>query len=211
MKKVRLISLILMLSLLTACFGGGGDKKDIAAEMPHYYVVDVDRGPVEPPFAGQRVLYLKPVKVTSQFRGKTIVFKVGTNEYQPQLLHELFSSPEEMFTEQLKRWLQKSGLFSHIVTDENAEADMVLETAITALYGEADEMKFPQSVLEMQIFLMSADKDISSPLMQTGLRLEVDIKETTPKQVVKGWKIGLEELLVTLEEDFRAYFLKRNP
>jgi len=102
-------------------------------------------------------------------------------------------------------------LFSRVVTDENAKADLVLETAITAFYGEASERQLPQSVLEMQVFLMSADEDISQPLMQTGLRLEVDIKQATPQEVVRGWKIGLEELLVTLEEDFTAYFSKLSP
>ena len=207
----RMVAMLFLSMALSGCFGGSDNAKEVEAEIPHYYVVDVDRGLVEDPFPQGRILYLQPVRVTSQFRDHTIVFRVGANEYQPQDLHQFFSEPEEMFTEQLKRWLQKSGLFTQVTTDKNVQADMVMEAAVTALYGEARPQQLPQSILEMQFFLLSADKNNSKLLMQTGLRMEVDIKQTTPRDVVKGWKLGLEELFLTLEDDLSGYFSKRTP
>ncbi len=88
---------------------------------------------------------------------------------------------------------------------------MVLETSLTALYGDQREQFSPQAVLEMQFLLMSENTNSIVPLLQTGLRIEVDIDETTPTNVVKGWRQGLEELLATLEDDFSGYFSKRSP
>ncbi len=201
--------IIILLVLLSGCLGLGSKKDN--DNTPHYYVVDVDRGAVASQFVADRVLYLKPVKITSHFRGKTIVFRIGDNEYQEQKSHQFFSEPQEMMTEQLKRWLQKTGLFSQVVVDEDIPADMVLETAVTALYGDAREQFSPQSVLEMQFFLLDADQNKMQALFQTGLNVEVDIAETTPPNVVKGWKQGLEELLATVEDDLSDYFSKRKP
>jgi len=205
----KVIWLLVIPYLLTGCFGMGSKGEE--SDEPHYYVIDVDRGSVASQFDKNRVLRIKPVRVTSQYRSKTLMFRVGEAEYQPQGQHQFFSEPQEMFTEQLRRWLQKSGLFSQVITDEEAPADMVLETAITALYGDQREQFSPQAVLEMQFFLMAVDKGHTTPLFQTGLRIDIDIEQTTPVNTVKGWSQGLEELLSTVEDDFRAYFSKRSP
>jgi len=202
LKVLLYVSLPVMLS---ACFSwGGGEEDDLE---PRYYVVDVDRGAVAQDFPQERVLLLKPVRVVPHFRDKPIVFRVNESEYQAQASHLLFSEPEEMFTAQLRRWLQKSGLFSQVVTDESVDADFVLEAAVTALYGEKRPEYSPQAALEMQFFMSSA-ADQQKMLFQTGLRVDVDIEQTTPGNVVTGWKQGLEELLTTLEQDFSAYFSK---
>ncbi len=200
----KLFILLSLTILLSACFSWGGGEDD--DDTPRYYVVYVDRGVVAQEFAEDRVLLMKPVRVVPHFRGKTIVFRVNESEYRSQPPHELFTEPEEMFTAQLKRWLQKSGMFSQVVTDDSVEADLVLESAVTGLYGEKRPEYSPQAVLEMQFFMTSADDNKN--LFQTGLRVDVDIEETTPGNVVTGWKQGLGELLATLEQDLSAYFAK---
>jgi uncharacterized lipoprotein YmbA len=204
----RMVLLLAVTSLLTGCLGLGSKDED---NSPHYYVIDVDRGSVATEFVQGRVLRLKPVRLTSHFRGKTVVFRVGDDEYRQQAPHEFFADPQEMFTEQLKRWLQKSGLFSQVIIDDRVQADMVLETAITALYGDQREQFSPQAVLEMQFFLMSLEDNNAQPLFQTALRIEIDIEKTTPPNVVKGWKQGIEELFSTVEDDLSGYFSKRRP
>ena len=203
------IIIIVTLLLLTGCLGLG--SKESNDDSPHYYVIDVDRGAVASHFVKDRVLYLKPVKLTSYFRGRNIVFRVGDNEYQQQLSHQFFTDPQEMFTEQFKRWLSKSGLFSQVVTNGEVPADMILETAVTALYGDERDQYSPQAVLEMQFFLLESDQNKTQPLFQTGLKVEVDIPETTPPNVVKGWKQGLKELMMTVGDDLSDYFSKRKP
>lgn len=193
--------------ILTGCFSWGGGDTPSEDMTPHYYVVDVDRGVTASQFVHDRVLLLKPVKVVPHFRDKTLVFRVGENEYQPQPPHEFFIEPGEMMTSQLQRWLQKSGLFSQVIVDDSVAADYVLESAVTALYAEKRPAYSPQAVLEMQFFLTDA-QDEKNLLFQTGLRVDADIDAATPGYAVKGWKQGLEELLATLEMDFSGFFSK---
>jgi len=206
----RVLILFLLVNMLSGCFGFGS-KEAVNEDTPRYYMIDVARGSVAAEFAKDRVLRLMPVRVTSLYRGKTLVFRVGDNEYRPQPPHQFFADPSEMFTEQLRRWLQKTGLFSQVVITDDVPADMVLDTAVTALYGEQRDQFSPQAVLEMQFFLMSNDNNNTKPLFQTGLRVDVDIEKSTPENVVKGWKQGLEELLWTVEDDFSGYFTKLKP
>ncbi|MDO7597118.1 MAG: ABC-type transport auxiliary lipoprotein family protein [Pseudomonadota bacterium] len=206
----RVFTLFFLVSMLSGCFGFGS-KEAVNDDSPRYYMLDAARGGVASEFAKDRVLLLKPVRVTSLYRGKTLIFRVGDNEYRPQPPHQFFTEPSEMITEQLRRWLQKTGLFSQVVITDDVPADMILEAAATALYGEQRDQFSPQAVLEMQFFLMSNDENNTKPLFQTGLRVDVDIEQSTPENVVKGWKQGLEELFSTLEDDFSGYFTKLNP
>jgi len=205
----RLLWVLVLLSMLTGCFGLGSKDEDDGA--PHYYVIDVDRGAIASQFEKGRVLRINPVRLTSHFRGSNIVFRIGEDEYQKQSNHQFFSEPEEMITEQLTRWLQKSGLFSEVISTDEQAADMVLDVAVTKLYGDKREQFSPQAVLEMQFFLMADNETNKQALYQTGLRIAIDIDETTPPNVVKGWKEGLEELLATVEDDLSGYFSKHNP
>lgn len=204
----RAIFLVLLSSLLSACAGLTKPSVEQEQNVDHYYVIDVDRGIREDAKLGSKVLFLEPVKLTSLYRGKTLLFKVGDNELQPQEGHEFFSTPEEMFTEQLQRWLEKTGIFSKVVTDNSLGADLVLQTAVTALYGDKRDGVTPQSILEMQFFLLSEPSATATTqtLFQTGLRIDIDIEETTPPKVVKGWQTGLKRLLVTIEDDLSDYF-----
>lgn len=206
----RVFTLLFLVSMLSGCFGFGS-KENVKDDTPHYFVIDVSRGNVATEFAKDRILRLSPVRVTSIYRGKTFVFRVGENEYRPQPPNEFFTAPSEMITEQLRRWLEKTGLFTRVVTANDVPADMVLDTAVTALYGEQRDQFSPQAVIEMQFFLMSIDPNNTKPLFQTGLRVDVDIEKSTAENVVKGWQQGLEELLWTLEDDFSGYFTKLNP
>ncbi|EGL54998.1 hypothetical protein MAMP_01992 [Methylophaga aminisulfidivorans MP] len=192
--------------LLSSCFSWGGGDKEVDM-TPRYYVLDVERPDVAADFPNNRVLRLNPVRVVPHFKSKTLIFRVGENEYKAVDPHQFLVDPEVMFTNILKRWLQKSGQFSKVVTDDSVPADFTMDAAVTAFYGEKRPAYSPQSVIEMQFFMTAADNP-EKLLFQTGLRVDVDIEQATPSNVVTGWKQGTEELLTTLEQDLSAYFSK---
>lgn len=192
--------------LLSSCFSWGGGEKEVDM-TPRYYVLDVERADVAADFPSNRVLRLNPVRVVPHFKSKTLIFRVGENEYKAVEPHQFLVDPEVMFTNILKRWLQKSGQFSKVVTDDSVPADFTMDAAVTAFYGEKRPAYSPQSVIEMQFFMTAADNP-EKLLFQTGLRVDVDIEQATPSNVVTGWKQGTEELLTTLEQDLSAYFSK---
>jgi len=206
LRLVKIQTILILTLALSSCFSWGGGEEPVD-DTPRYYVLDAERIGIAEQFARNRVLLINPVKVVPHFRDKTLVFRIGENEYKMMTPHQFVSSPEAMFTNQLKRWLQKSGLFSQVVTDDSIEADYVLDSAVTALYGERRAAFSPQAVLEMQFFMSKANQP-ENIVFQTGLRVDVDIDSATPGKVVSGWKQGLNELLTTLEQDFSGYFSK---
>lgn len=204
----RSLLLVTVSFLLSACSIFGTEKPESDLQAERFYVIDVDRGIREDVSVPNRVVRLLPVKLTSQYRNRAIMFKVGENEFQPQPQDQFFATPEEMFTEQLQRWLEKTGIFTKVILNDSEPADMVLQTAVTALYGDKRENFPPQSVLEMQFFLLSEPDTTAQAIYQTGLRIDIDIEETTPANVVKGWKTGLKQILTTIEDDLSDYFSK---
>ena len=180
-------------------------------ELQSFYVIDVDRGLKESTSTDAKVLYVAPVRVTSQFRHKSLVYKVENNAFQPQPDHQFFDSPEEMFRTQLQRWLEKTGIFSSVITDNEHSADLILETAVTSLYGVKISGHRPQSIIEMQFFLTDPRLVRDDVIFQTGLSIDIDIAEITPPNVVKGWQIGFKKLLSTLEDDLSGYFHDYTP
>lgn len=207
--KWQRVLIFVLFSFLTGCFGFGGGEDDTPSDaQPRFYIVDVDRGNVAAQFASDRVLRIKPVRIAPHYRMENIVFRVGDNEYQPQQGHVLLTDPQVMFTSQLQRWLSKSGLFSDVITDDSQPADLVLEAAVTKLYGDDRPGHSPQAVLEMQFFMSPGDADRSKMLFQTGFRVDASIDITSPQTVVTGWQNALEEILATLEQDLSDYFNK---
>lgn len=205
-QKILLFSVCLILS---GCFSFGGGEADDYDSQPRLYIVEADRGNVAPQFAKDRVLLIKPVRVAPYYREPTIMFRVGENQFEPQPPHELLTNPQLMFTAQVERWMAKSGLFSKVVTDESQPHDLVLDIALTKLYGDARPAYPPLAVVEMQFFLSPEGVDAESTMLfQTGFRVDADIDETRPSEVVTGWKNGLEEILATLELDLSDYFAK---
>src|SRR5690554_216843 len=208
MKQWQNVLILMLFSVLTGCFSFGGGDKEIDNSQPRYYVVDVDRGHVATHFATDRVLRIKPIRVSPHYRTENLVFRVGENEYQQQAGHVLLVDPQTLFTAQLQRWLAKSGLFSEVITDESQPADLVLEAAVTKFYGDDRSGYSLQAVLEMQFFMSPGDADRSKMLFQTGFRVDASIDQTTPQAVVAGWQNALEEILGTLEQDLSDYFDK---
>lgn len=201
------IFLMFLSMLLAGCFSFGGGEAEDYDSQPRLYIVEADRGNVAPQFAKNRVLLVKPIRVAPYFRQPTIMFRVADNQFEPQPPHELLTNPQSMFTAQIERWLSKSGLFSKVVTDESQPHDLVLETGLTKLFGDARPAYPPLAVVEMQFFLSPAGVDAESKMLfQTGFRVDADIDETRPSEVVTGWKNGLEEILATLELDLSDYF-----
>ncbi len=198
---------MLFVTLTTGCSLWRGERSaPKQAAAPLYYVLEVARGEQAKEAVDAPVLRLAPLRVTSQFREKTIMFRVGESSYMPQADHQFLNTPEAILQQQLQSWLVQTGLFSDVVTDPTVAADWVLETAVTAFYGEARASYSPAAVLEMQFFFYSATGKQEEAVLESGLRVSADIAEMTPPEVVIGWRHALLKTLIALEVNLSDYF-----
>ncbi len=203
---MRALQFILIGSITIGLMGCVSWRAEDAPVTPHYYILEVERGEVaESNAENLPTLALRPLRVTSKFRGETILFRIGDQGYQSQTDHQFINNPQQMLTQQLQSWLDKSGLFSQVVTDERIPTDFILETAVTAFYGEARPNFSPAAVLEMQFFLTSSLAE-NDTLFEFGLRVSSDVLVLTPPAVVIGWRQALLKTLIALEVNLSDYF-----
>lgn len=203
----RLLVISCLSLLLAGCFSFGlGDKDD--AE-PQYYLLNTDRGRSVTPQAEAPSVTVATAEVVSRYRDINLVYRVGEDSYETEAGHEFIDRPAQMFTAELTRWLEKSGLFSTVKTaesGENADTDYVLQTAVSAFFGERRHEYSPLAVLEMQFFLSKPGAE--DPAFETGYLIEADIPEASPQQTVKGWNMALAETLGRLELDMGDFFFE---
>jgi uncharacterized lipoprotein YmbA len=205
---LRFFAIVLIASMLMGCaIWRGGDSSEQTTQ-PHYYVLEVDRGEREEIVINAPTLRIAPLRMTSKFRGQQIVFRTADSSYMPQVDHQFLTPPNEILQQQLENWLIASGLFSQVIADESSTTDWVLETAVTAFYGEARSNFSPAAILEMQFFFRSTTAPEDEGLVESGLHVSVNIAEMTPPAVVTGWRQALMKTLIALEVNLSDYFQK---
>ena len=186
----------------------GKDKAPDLQPVPHYYILEVDRGETEKITSDLPVLNLLPLKITSRYRDVKLVFRLGNESYQSEPNHQFITSPEDILTQQVKNWLEKSGLFSKVMVGGKGGSGFTLETAVTAFYGVARPNLSPAAVLEMQFFLTDLSKSSEGALFEYGLRVSAEVTKSTPAETVIGWRQALMKTLIGLELNLSDYFQK---
>ena len=205
---LRFILIGLITITLMGCMSWrANDKKTETAEQA-FYILEVERGEVAPAATDKPSLKLLPLRITSRFKGRDIIFRIDESHYEAQAEHQFVMSVEHMLSQQLQHWLEKSGLFSQVTTDESASTDLVLEAAVTAFYGEARPNFSPAAVLEMQFFLRAVSAEKNDVSFEFGLHVTSEVLELNPPEVVKGWRQALMKTLIALEVNLSDYFQK---
>ena len=206
MRILQFILIGLLATTLMSCMSWRGNNRQVKSVAPAFYILEVDRGDVMPTMTGAPSLKLLPLIVTSKVKGRNIIFRTDERNYEAQSGHQFITPSEQMLSQQLQHWLAGSGLFSLVTTDEDLSTDLVLETAVTAFYGEARPNFSPAAVLEMQFFLRDTSAEQDDVGFESGLRVTSEVLALSPPEVVKGWRQALMKTLIALEVNLSDYF-----
>ena len=194
----------LVLLVLSGCVS-------LAKSFPdkHYYALDVTRqGEPGVPVPGA-VLDVRGLVVSPRFEGKELVYRTGETRYESDFYHAWFVSPSAMLTQQVQNWLRHSQLFESVVaTSSYLDATHILEGTVTALYGDYRQQGEQKAVVGMHIVLIEDNSTRATSLFQRDYHQMVELTETSPDELTRGWNQGLQQILMTLEEDLRGIDLK---
>ena len=109
----------------------------VSLERPYpertFYAIDATReGPKRPAAAAPKaVLRIAPCRVSPAFDTPKIVARLDASRYETDFYSEFFIAPGEMLTEEVREWLERSGLFGAVVGGgSELESGFVLETAV---------------------------------------------------------------------------------
>jgi cholesterol transport system auxiliary component len=175
----------------------------------HYYALDVTRqGEPGVPVSGA-VLDVRGLFVSPRFEGKELVYRTGDTRYESDFYNAWFVSPSAMLTQQMQDWLRQARLFEDVVaTPSYLDATHMLEGTVTALYGDFRQQGGQKAVVGIHIVLIEDSPTRTAMVFQRDYQQMVELTETSPDELTRGWNQGLQQIFMALEEDLRRVDLK---
>ena len=154
----------------------------------------------------QSPLWLKmgSFSVTTPFDTKSLVYRLGDQQYEKDFYNAYIATPSSMFSNATRQWLDQSGIFRLTVAQGTSFFPFyTLQATIDELYG--DYRSKPEAVVSVQFFLTVTNPNIPTPLiMAKRYTQRVALANNQPQTLVLGQQRALAEILQQLEADLFA-------
>jgi len=155
------------------------------------------------------VLKIRRFRVSPRYEGVELVTRTSDLHYESDFYNKLFVPPASMLTDEVRRWLEMSGAFEHVLDySSHLDATHVLEASVAALHGDAVDPAAPKAVIEIQFYVIDDRGAPPSVSFRKNYRREIAIKESKADTLVRGWADGLTQILAEFEGDLRKVKLK---
>jgi cholesterol transport system auxiliary component len=154
----------------------------------------------------QSPLWLKmgSFSVTTPFDTKSLVYRLGDQQYEKDFYNAYIATPSSMFSNATRQWLDQSGIFRLTVAQGTSFFPFyTLQATIDELYG--DYRGKPEAVVSVQFFLTVTNPNIPTPLITAKRYTQrVALANNLPQTLVMGQQRALAEILQQLEADLFA-------
>jgi cholesterol transport system auxiliary component len=154
----------------------------------------------------QSPLWLKmgSFSVTTPFDTKSLVYRLGDQQYEKDFYNAYIATPSNMFSNATRQWLDQSGIFRLTVAQGTSFFPFyTLQATIDELYG--DYRGKPEAVVSVQFFLTVTNPNIPTPLITAKRYTQrVALANNLPQTLVMGQQRALAEILQQLEADLFA-------
>jgi cholesterol transport system auxiliary component len=154
----------------------------------------------------QSPLWLKmgSFSVTTPFDTKSLVYRLGDQQYEKDFYNVYIASPSSMFSNATRQWLDQSGIFRITVAQGTSFFPFyTLQATIDELYG--DYRGKPEAVVSVQFFLTVTNPNIPTPLVTAKRYTQrVALGNNLPQTLVLGQQQALAAILQQLEADLFA-------
>lgn len=184
------------------CFGG------LAKEYPSkkYYLITVDNskfGNLKKKFPYVKV---NKFKISSIYDSKNFIYKYSEVGYEADFYNEFLVFPVTNISEVFTRWVDQVdlGLLSPSVFEN--EKLYILSGNIISLYGDFRDSKTPLAIIEIDVYIQRAlDMGI---VYRRKFEQKIKIPKPEPEELVKGWNLGLQNILIDLEQELAKLNVK---
>jgi ABC-type uncharacterized transport system auxiliary subunit len=142
------------------------------------------------------------LRISPRYADKSFVYRTSDSGYEADFYNQFLTSPDVIFSEELRRGLSASSAFRHVVGPSSPlQPNFVLEGSINALYGDFRNLDKPAAVLEIEFFLHHEDGNNPGIVLQRRYVKTVPIAARSPEALVKGWSQALGAILTDLNAD----------
>jgi ABC-type uncharacterized transport system auxiliary subunit len=141
------------------------------------------------------------ISVVSPFDTKSWVFMVDEARFQKDFYNEYISMPGEMITTGTRQWLEQSGIFQFVNTNNNnLFANYVLQGNVEELF--IDIRKEPKVVIRIN-YLLTTNLDLENPIVlrKTYMVSEPILNRVESRDILIAQEIALGKIFSQLEGD----------
>jgi cholesterol transport system auxiliary component len=175
-----------------------------AYPIKRQYVLDVTRNSPTPASPEAKSVKVRRFLVSSRFEGGELVYRTSDVTYESDFYNEFFTHPALMITEEVRRWLDASGVFGHVVDAATSiEAAYRLEGVVSSLHGDYRDRNAPRAVLEVQFLLVDAAGPKESVVFRKTYTAVSPVASRGPAELVGGLGASLAQVLTAFEQDLR--------
>jgi ABC-type uncharacterized transport system auxiliary subunit len=190
MKKEIGIVLLLIL-LLSGCFGGTGKTPFIRQYVLEYPPPQSERRP-----ALEAMIRVERFAADRMFMGQAMLYRLGPFLREAYPVHRWRVGPADMVTEYLRRDLREAGLFRAVISERDAEDVRFSLTGGVEEFLESGEGSSSKALLTATITLLDLSRKETASLVvfQKTYRLEAAIAGEGAAGLAAGMSQAMSEL-----------------
>jgi len=199
-----------LLSLLVATAGCAITRPSLER---HSYTLQAERpalaAPAKNPTSFPATLKVGRIGVQPPYGGSSFIYRTGELRYEVDPYNSFIASPGDLLGHQIAQWLSRSDLFAAVREPESPlTGDYVLEGLVTALYGDARDLKMPSAVVSLQLYLRRAGAE-GGIVFERSYSQHVAIKDVSADSLAHGYGVALSHILDHLERDLAGLALAK--
>jgi len=199
MKRHTLIPLILL--ALAALLAVGCARLSHEPVDKRYYQITPERTAARAAADKGTVLKVRRLSVSDLYSTRELVYRESQGRVESDYYNMFFVTPGDMLTQELRKWLRGSGLFSHVIEPGSMVVPgLTLEGVVNALYGDYTT-DAPAAVVEMQFFMVDESTAGNVIVFSADYTQRVPVSEPAPAELVKAMTRGVETIFTNLETD----------
>jgi len=197
---MRYSLLFLMLVLIST----GCTNLDRPNPGKNYYVLNTERSAEERTSAKGTILKVRPVRVAPYFESKELVYRKPDQNFESDFYHQFFSSPGNMLTEEIRKWILDSKVFEYVMEDgSRLQATYVLEVEVQSFYGDYSDIQAPKAILDLKTTLIDNQQIPPKIVFDKEYQYSIPVEQARPQSLIQGWNEALTTYLTELESDLQ--------
>ena len=187
--------------LLVGAFCIGCDSHD---GRRYSYLLDVDRQGARLSLGSGKTVTVHGFAVSPRFKDKALVYRTDQLRYESDYYNEFLTWPGELITEQVREWLERTGLFGHVLKPGDApESAYFLKGNVKALYGDFTGKAEPKAVMAVQFLLIEVSEDRHEIVYDKTHEASASVESKSAEKLVEGYSECLGQILTGLEQDLK--------
>jgi cholesterol transport system auxiliary component len=145
------------------------------------------------------------VRVVTAYAAAALVYRTSDVRVIADPYNQLIAEPGALIADKVADWLDQGRVFVSVVHPESSRAaDYVLEGTVTELYGDFRPRRTPAAVVTVQFSVTDETGPRSRSVLVRTITRRVDLPDTSPEALVRGYGEALAGILTELTGDLRS-------